>query len=234
MRGAMFHASSELEGEELRDMGWSRVVVVPHAVNAHEFAGRAELNVREVLGLPSDAKLVVSVSRFDPVKNLMTLVDATEALGVHLVLAGNHQNNYGRTLRRAIEDRRRGDVHAVGYVEGEMKRALLQQANAYVCASLVESYGVSIAEALASGCPVVASTGTPWEGLQQAGAGRWVPPNAGAIRAGLVEVLGGPASQRERARELARKHDWKTRVRPMLDLYRAAIAAAREGQVGPQ
>jgi glycosyltransferase involved in cell wall biosynthesis len=68
-----------------------------------------------------------------------------------------------------------------GPVSGAEKARALQRADICVVPSHSENFGIVVAEALAHGTPVVASTGTPWSEIEARGAGRWVSNDARSL-----------------------------------------------------
>lgn len=227
LRNALLHATSSAEAEDLKAAGFKRVVTVPNGVEWAFFGEPAGSNPRARFGLRESDKVVAWAGRFDPVKNLEALLDATCGLGVRLVLAGDHSGAYGSALRERLEKAGRKDVMFVGHLDEESKRALFQAADVYAHPSFMESYGMSIAEALACGCPVVASRGTPWSELDQAGAGRWVEATATAFREALEDVLAtGTPALRVAARTLAEGHAWPERATELLRAYASARGVA--------
>lgn len=224
LRRTALHATSDAEAQQARDAGFGDVFVVPNAVELADYAKPAGGDLRTELGLPGSARLVAWMGRFDPVKNVAVLLEATRDIPVEVLLAGDAHGEYADSLRRAAVASRAGGVHFLGHVSGERKVRLLQQADVYAHPSFMESYGMSIAEALAAGCPVVASTGTPWAELDQAGAGRWVAPTAEAFRRAISELLAAAAPQvNASARTLAAKHGWEGRARQLVLEYERII-----------
>jgi glycosyltransferase involved in cell wall biosynthesis len=69
----------------------------------------------------------------------------------------------------------RVQVRCHGPVEPERLPDILASAHAYVLASRGENFGHSIIEALAAGCPVLISDQTPWNDVEDRGAGRVIP-----------------------------------------------------------
>jgi glycosyltransferase involved in cell wall biosynthesis len=87
-----------------------------------------------------------------------------------------------------------------------------------------ENFGMSIAEALASGTPALVSKGAPWSGLEARRAGRWIDIGVDPLVAGLEDLL-----QRE-PRELrdmgingrtwmTEAYSWRTIGQRMAELY---------------
>jgi glycosyltransferase involved in cell wall biosynthesis len=107
-----------------------------------------------------------------------------------------------RLERHAVAAGVRPHVEFLGAVPPEALRALYAEASVLALASRYENFGMVVLEALRAGCPVVASRETPWEVLDESGAGRWVDFDApdGAARA-LLEVGADPAAP-ARARAL--------------------------------
>ena len=225
---AVWHATSAEEAEHIADLvDPDRVVIVPNGVDVayyrEPFASRG-FRVRH--GVPGDAPMVAWVGRFDPVKNVEVLVEATRGLGVELVLAGDADTGYGRKVREAAGGRR--DVHFVGYLDAAGKRALLREASVYAHPSIMESYGMSIAEALASSCPVVASEGTPWKDLAEQGAGLRVPASAESFRDALRSVLQrGRSGYVAGTARFADANSWPARARQLRAAYELHAGAAR-------
>ncbi|MBL0278457.1 MAG: glycosyltransferase [Anaeromyxobacter sp.] len=221
---ASVHVSSEEERADAVALGMHRVYVVPNGVDVAEWTRPAGADVRSMWDLDRRRPIVASISRFHPVKNLDLLVDATAGLGVTLVLAGDATTPYGRHLRARLEKEGRTDVALVGYVEGDAKAALLQQAEVFASASHVESYGLSIAEALAGGCAILCTEGAPWQEVVAAGAGLRVGATAPAMREALSKLLARGSHDRQVSRAVAARHDWGERGRSMLEHYQRLLA----------
>lgn len=228
LRSAIIHVTSDAEGEDARALGLGQVVVIPNGVDAERFAGATNVPLRARLGIDPGLPIIAWLGRFDPVKNLEVLIEASEHIDAALVLAGDWNTPYGRKMRDMVAARGRSRVYFPGPVEGELKAALLQEASVYAHPSHMESYGMAIAEALAAGCPVVASTGTPWQEVEIAGAGRWVRAAPDAFAGALADVLArDPGPVRVIARTVASRHDWHSRAQALLEVYQAAMDRRR-------
>jgi glycosyltransferase involved in cell wall biosynthesis len=99
-------------------------------------------------------------------------------------------------LRAAVEGLD-GRVVLAGAVDDEARDALLDAADVLVSASLLEGYGMALAEGLARGLPVVASTGGAAGETVPEGCGLPVPPgDEGALAAALARMVAEPALRR--------------------------------------
>ncbi len=112
--------------------------------------------MRRELGIAPDERLLLSVSRLSPEKRVNRLIEAVRYLpgSYRLIVAGSSAGwsvGHGDELRAKACDR----VQFVGNVESPGN--LLAAADAFLSASEYEGYGLSMAEAMLSGVPVIAT-----------------------------------------------------------------------------
>jgi len=104
---------------------------------------------------------ILAVGKISPRKNLEVVIRALERLRSriphHLVTVGgdgwDFQGVKSLVSSLGLVDR----VHFVGYVSDEQLHALYAKATLFIFPSLFEGFGLTILEAMASGCPVVTS-----------------------------------------------------------------------------
>src|SRR6185312_3544959 len=119
-------------------------------------------------------------------------------------------------------------VQFIGFVPNERLHAAYQLADCFVLATLCESFGLPILEALASGCPaIVPNTGA---GPEVAGAAaRLIDPyREDDLTQALLEVTGSqPLRRQMRAAglERARRFGWPQAARRVLETFDAVLAA---------
>lgn len=148
-----------------------RRVCGPHKRNLHtllncidDAAIRAHLldrsRARELLGLPDAAPVIGSIARLVPTKDLYTLIDAFARLSVrvpacHLCLIGDGPSR--GDLERQARDLGLADrVHFAGWRNDACH--LLAALDVFALTSVAEGFGLSLAEAMAAGVPVVATS----------------------------------------------------------------------------
>jgi glycosyltransferase involved in cell wall biosynthesis len=118
----------------------------------------------------------------------------------------------------------------LGYVSDAELRALYEHAGLFVYPSLYEGFGIPAVEAMASGCPVVASNSASLPEVC-GDAARYVSPHdaAGLARA-IAELMRDESLRRtlaERGRVIAERYSWEAAARLNLAAMRGALAPDR-------
>lgn len=174
-------AAAGIERERLRRIPWGMTVteVEPDEVE----------RARKSYGL-DEGRYILFVGTVEPRKNLPRLLDAVSRLphdDVTLAVVG--PPGWGDALGPKADEL--GDrVKLVGFVAPRDLPALYAGAAVMCYPSLVEGYGLPVAEALGCGAPVVTSKGTATEELVAGGVGLAVDPtDADAIAGALAQVL---------------------------------------------
>lgn len=178
---AAIHFTSEEECKISERFGTkTKDLVIPLGVDTPDlpFSGQA----RQKFGIEKDVPLLLFMSRIDPKKGLDLLFPAlenllNERLPFHFVLAGSNPQdpNYEKQIRQRIKTSKLANYTTIaGFVSGASKFALLQDADIFVLPSYYENFGIAVAEAMATGTPVVISDRVYiWQDIQKADAG-WV------------------------------------------------------------
>ena len=171
---------------------------------------------------------VLGVSSPTPNKNFSALLQALQLMGADAplcVVAGAAQ---AKVFRAAHDGAGNAQLRRVGYVsDGELK-ALYQHATCFVFPSFYEGFGIPPLEAMAQGCPVIASTA---EAVQEvcADAALYFDPHQPAELAGRLRELLASAPLRSRLRSAgllrAAGYSWAAAARLNLAAIREAVLA---------
>ncbi len=209
-RTDMFHATSEKEYVEIRAQGYRQpVAIVPIGMDLPKLE---TFNAEKQRGGEAErTRKVVFFGRLHKVKGVDRLVRAWGEVaqeGWELVIAGPDCGML-KELKGIVAERNLPRVLFVGEINGHAKYEFLADADIYVLPSDTENFGITVAEALASGTPVIASQGTPWGGLEREKCGRWVPIGVEPLAAALKEMMAMDDAERaamgERGREWIRR-----------------------------
>ena len=223
-------ALSESERRVLRQAHVDgRIEVIPNGAAVDDAVqARAVLEAR----LPelSGRRYVLFLGRIHAKKGLDLLMDAiaepaVAAANVAFVVAGPVDHEYAGEWQQLLRRHRAGArVITPGAVEGELKAALLQQAELFVLPSYSEGLPVAVLEALAAGCAVVVTRACNLPQVAESEAGLVVDANARELSKALRTLLTDEPRRRamaENARALARREfDWDVIARRTLQLCR--------------
>ncbi len=211
--------------------------VIPNGINHERFRpgprseAKADVALRHGLRHP----FFLYVARLEhPAKNHARLIEAFNRFKTetrqpwHLVLGGSDWHGAPIVHELIRRSPFAGDIHTLGFVPEADLPTLYRAADLFVFPSLFEGFGLPPIEAMACGCPVLASTcGALGEVI--AGAAATFNPEDAADMGAQLARLAADAGAREqwRARGLARaaRFDWRRTAAATLVAY--ADAAAR-------
>jgi glycosyltransferase involved in cell wall biosynthesis len=169
------HATSDMEFENIRRFGFKNpIAIIPNGLDLSEFS---------LLGKNKNKKKksILFLSRIHPKKGIELLIqawskiDKNERRDWQVNIAGNGEADYIINLQQQINvSGLENEIFILGHKFGEEKSRLYQTADLFVLPSYSENFGMVIAEALASGVPVITTKGTPWEELNTRNAGWWI------------------------------------------------------------
>ena len=193
---------------------------------------------RHKLGIATETPLLVFLSRIDPKKGLDLLIPALEAIqakGVefHFVLAGSNPQDpsYIAKINNTIESSPLSACTSItGFIQGESKTSLLQDADIFVLPSYYENFGIAVVEAMAVGTPVVISDQVHiWPEVQESQAGWITTTTIESLTDTLLLALQDKESQvvkGENARHLVEQnYTWSNIVKKMIKTYEVVICS---------
>lgn len=201
----VLHATSSSERatlEAARHRG--HVVQIPNPVELPVVSVDAAREFRASRGIAADAPVVLSLGRLHRIKRLDLLADSFLALwrrvpSTQLVIAGPDEQQLRPQLEAQLAPAGTA-VHWLGAVDGDTKAAVLAAATVLVQCSDSESFGMSVAEALASSTPVVVTRTCPWEVVETARCGFWVDQSVESMAAALDTIVTNPTLAHEQGR----------------------------------
>ena len=200
-----------------------RITVIYQGVDLEKFSPSTSSQVQRFDCMP----YVLCVAGTDPTKNVKSLIEAFSKLPPdirshhHLVLIGDVQKN--KELQQSVQEYGIAERTVfTGVVSDSQLVEFYQHASVFVFPSLYEGFGLPVLEAMASGCPVIASnTSSLPEVVGNAG----ILVNPRSIEE-LIEAMANVLTDtalaktlRKEGRQQAEKFSWKQTARATVKLY---------------
>lgn len=189
-RAHLLIANSEQEHDHLRRSGLTPpIAIIPNGVEG------PKMPVMSSAGVNAERKkIVLFLARLCPTKGIPDLLEAWRGLedcrGYELHIHGFGEPAYRAHLELRIRQLGlRGDVKLLGPLYDREKWDKLHTSSIYVLPSYTESFGITIAEALSAGLPVITTSATPWAHLAEENLGWIVKNDIGQLRQALREAL---------------------------------------------
>lgn len=210
-----------------------RMVVIRNGVEVTAADPGARRWLREMIGAPPDAPIIVRVARYHPQKDFPTLLDAAARLrscrpDAHWVLCGDGVDAGNEDLAGLLQSRSlHGSVHLLG-PRTDVARIHAAADVACSLSTFAEGFPNVVAEAMEAGTPVVV-TDVGDSAALVGDTGPVVPPgDAAALAQAIGGLLALPAAERAAKGEAARRRvraefGVDTMVERYQDLYRELV-----------
>lgn len=223
---AAIHVTSADEADSLRGLGLdlAPLAIIGNGVDLPKDLPSSDDIEHIWAGIPRGRRIVL-LGRLDWTKGVDLAIDAVAKVpDAFLLIAGHDQIG----LRKVLESRL-SKGRFLGPVEGKRKWALLAGADVLLASSIKESFGISVAEALAIGTPVVCTAGVGAAPIVASIDSQCVVLRTREAIAETLTSLLSDATRRKaygrRSRALmAADYTWLTVARRMEEVYTAAIA----------
>lgn len=181
------HATAQSELDQFRKLGYDQsAAIIPNGIDLSEVKQKTDWNTGPV-------KNMLFLSRVHPKKGIELFIEAVAQLKsdqFKVTIAGEGAPAYVESLKKLAFQK--GVFHLfdfVGGVYGNQKWELFQKADLFVLPTYSENFGIVIAEALATGIPVITTTGTPWKELETYHCGWWIELSATNLITALAEAI---------------------------------------------
>ena len=242
----VIHSTADSEKANLMQLGWNKKIkVIPNCVQVEKIKLKTSW---------TRTKEILFLSRVHVKKGINFLIEAVarlkdeyaaeqkEFMISRCIVAGEGDETYINELRDMAVRRGVGDiVDFVGGVYGETKWEMFRKADVFVLPTHSENFGIVVAEALASGTPVITTKGTPWQEIEgrmndeervkspdvlsQGKCGWWTEIGTEATFKALKEFLQCSETELKEMgcngrRLIEEKYSCKKIVKEMVDLYK--------------
>jgi len=215
-----FHATAMSEFEDIRRLRFSQpIAIIPNGIDMPQHKETTFGNTRTLLFL----------GRIHLEKGVDNLLRAWQVVSRgfpewQLKIVGPDSGGYLSKMKALKEKLRLKRIEFVGALYGEKKIEAYRNAELFVLPSPSENFGISVAEALSVGIPVIVTKGTPWRNLESLGAGWWIDIGVDPLVACLEVALSKPRDILKamgiRGREWIRiEFSWTEVTRKMIETY---------------
>lgn len=216
------HATANSEKENLLKLGYNhRIEIIPNGIEVDKISLKNNWERK---------KKILFLSRIHVKKGIEFLLEAATVLkdkleGYVIEIAGEGEKEYIAQLKQKTKELQiESLVQFCGGVYGDLKWKLFQEADVFVLPTFSENFGIVVAEALASGTPVITTKGTPWEELKTAHCGWWTEigtqPTADALNKFLQLPIQELETMGRNGRELVeQRYSSRKMAEDMVELY---------------
>ncbi len=223
-KNVTYHSTSDEETKHIKEMfPHSKVVQLPNYIDPAPRLNVIKSNYLLFLGriheIKAIHKLIEALSYSEKFKNS----------DFQLYIVGKQEERHNNYKAQLVEQiRSLGLSHKIvfkGHVEGEEKEMLYAKAYALILPSETENFGNVVVEALNQGTPVLASTGTPWQILEEYNAGLHISNDPTQLSKGIDSILSLEKNQYHQMRLNSYKlvdENFKvdTQIHKWIDIYK--------------
>lgn len=170
-QASCLHATAESEYRDIRALGLTQpVCIIPNGIDVPVFEPKqSNLNHRTLLYL----------GRIHPKKGLINLLHAWAQVENHfpdwkLKIIGPNEISHLEDLLKLRDKLSLERVEITDPLYGEDKLNAYRDAEIFVLPTHSENFGMTVAESLAAGTPVIVTQGAPWPEIGIKNAGWWI------------------------------------------------------------
>lgn len=167
-QAACILATSQMEADNIRALGITTpIAIIPNGIDIFEYKCRTSNDIKKI------KNQILFLSRIHKKKGIEFLIRVWEQLNKqypdwNVVIAGNGEESYLNHLRSMIKSKGlQNCVNIIPPVFGEEKHKLYCESSLFVLPTYSENFGMVISEAMSCGVPVITTTGTPWQELNE-------------------------------------------------------------------
>jgi len=171
------HVNSSREARHVRELGFDQpIAIIPAGFNSREMA----LLLEKAKAAPpswgpmlQNAKVLLYLARVHPAKGIDLLLEAWRRLGARaagwkLVIVGPGDSREVAKWRKDYHDlEASGRCLWLGLVSDQDRAWIYDRSSVYVLPSRKENFGNTIQEAMGQAIPVITTTETPWQDIEE-------------------------------------------------------------------
>ena len=218
----LIHSTAYSEKDNLYNLGWNK--------NIHVIANCVQIDDINTKTSWKRNKNILYLGRVHPKKGINFLIEAVaqlkdEITEYKITIAGPGEDSYVAELKAFAK--KNGVVQMfefVGHVFGSEKWPYYQKADLFILPSYSENFGIVVPEALASGIPVITTSGTPWMELNDLNCGWCIGIGTDSLVSAIREYLKCSEVNLEQMGRIGRKlvedkYSSKTVAKQFVNMY---------------
>ncbi|WP_331774348.1 glycosyltransferase [Sulfurospirillum sp. 1612] len=221
IKNVYWHATCEAEKKDILNIfPEAKIVIIPNGVDVksydvYNFLSKNEYMKKYIDKDVTPSHIIVSMSRLHAKKGFDILIKSfvfvLEKFPDSVLLIAGPDEGEQKNLENLIKDLKlENQIYLVGSISNQDKIDFLANADVFALPSHNENFGNVYVESLASGTPIVASTGTPWQEVEKENCGKWVHNSVNETSIAILEMLKQDREvMRVNAKKLAKKYDWE-------------------------
>ena len=157
-------ATSDMEMNTFKKLGFkNKIINIPNSIKIPKINLKFKIKKK---------KRILFLNRIHKKKGISELLNAwkhihNKYLDWELVICGFDENGYRDKMIKLSNDLKLNRVVWKNFVIGKDKDKLFRSSDLFILLSHSENFGLSIAEALSFGLPVITTTNTPWKDLEK-------------------------------------------------------------------
>ncbi len=221
-----------------------RIAYIPNGVDLKRFK-ETHQNIRKILKLANNTKIVLAVGRYDVKKGYEYLIKAIpevtkEYMNVKFLLIGKGLNILQPLIKKlSIEpyviileqqkfNKNKSSIINLNKIPNDILLSAYKSSDVFVSPSLIEGFALVLIEAMASGLPIIA-TNVPGneDAIINGKNGFFVPPKSPkALALKILEVLNNDKNRinlGKNSSEMSRQYDWIKITNKYLVQYKKLI-----------
>ena len=157
-------ATSKMEVNTFKKLGFkNKIINIPNSIKIPKVKLKFKAKKK---------KKILFLSRVHKKKGIIELLNAWKCihnkyLDWELVICGYDENGYTGKMKKLSNDLKLNRVVWKDPVNGKDKEDLFRSSDLFILLSHSENFGLSIAEALSFGLPVITTINTPWKNVKK-------------------------------------------------------------------
>ena len=235
------HCTTTLEADFIRNNGIkSPIAIIPNGVELESYDVKVDKAVaRGKIGLDINKKYIIFLGRIHKSKGIDILIKTWNNISKkypdwNIIFGGPIEDEkYFKEIISFIGENKLNSVKYIGVLKGNECVEAYKASNLFVSPTWSENFGISIAEAMASGLPVITTKNAPWEVLEKEQCGWWIELHEELLQNSLEIALSSSQGVLDKMGNKCRNiiyenYSWSKQTEKMIAVYKWLLGEAEK------